>query len=93
MLATVGSIYIYGWKMDIFESVCITILVGFSIDYTVHLGIAYVEHGEAAGRIADRRAATQRAVSHLGVSVTAGANPNPHPHPHPHPHPNPKPQP
>jgi hypothetical protein len=73
VLATVGSIYIYGWKMDVFESVCITILVGFSIDYTVHLGIAYVEHGEAAGRIADRRAATQHAVSHLGVSVSAGA--------------------
>jgi hypothetical protein len=73
VLATMGSMYIYGWKMDVFESICITILVGVSIDYTAHLGIAYVEHGEAAGRITDRRAATQYALSRLGVSVTAGA--------------------
>ena len=37
--------------MDTFEAVCITILVGFSVDYTVHLGIAYNDHaafGDAA---------------------------------------------
>jgi hypothetical protein len=73
VVAVVGCIYIYGWKMDTFEAVCITILVGFSIDYTVHLGVAYVGHGPEGGSITDRRAATQHAVATLGISVTAGA--------------------
>lgn len=68
----VGLVNVYGWKMDTFEAVCITILVGFSVDYTVHLGIAYNDHA-AFGDAGDRRARAVRAVSTLGISVCAGA--------------------
>ena len=52
------------------QAVCITILVGFSVDYTVHIAVAYVDHRGAAS---DRAARTLRAISTLGISVTAGA--------------------
>ena len=66
-----GLVHLYGWKMDIFEAVCITILVGFSVDYTVHLGVAYVEAPQHLD--ADRKARTLHAVSTLGISITGGA--------------------
>ena len=71
VVAVVGSISIFGWKMDVFESICITILVGFSVDYTVHLGVAYVDCQEVSR--SDRKARAMHAISTLGISVTAGA--------------------
>ena len=71
VVTVVGLVHIYGWKMDTFEAVCITILVGFSVDYIVHLAVAYVDHRDIPP--ADREARTLRAMSTLGISVTAGA--------------------
>lgn len=49
----------------------ITILVGFSVDYTVHLAVAYMDRRGLDGT--DRDGRTLRAVSTLGVSIVAGA--------------------
>ena len=55
VFAAVGTIALYGWELGIFEATCVTILVGFSVDYTVHLAVAY---NAAAG---DRTARTLEA--------------------------------
>lgn len=65
-----GAIGFYGWQLNVFESVCITVLCGFTLDYTLHLAVAYMEEKQT---IADRRARAANAVSTIGLSVIAGA--------------------
>ena len=48
------------------EAICITICVGFSIDFVAHLAIAYKE--SEAGLSSYER--TQKALTDLGVSIT-----------------------
>ncbi len=53
------------------EAICVTICVGFSIDFVAHLAIAYMESpGDT------RYARTRKALADLGVSI-AGASPLP----------------
>jgi predicted RND superfamily exporter protein len=63
-----GMIYMMGWEMGITESVSIVILVGFSVDYVVHLANSYQEsHAEK------RFERMSEALREMGISVTAGA--------------------
>jgi len=32
-----------GWQLGVIESISVTILVGLSVDYIVHLAVGYVE--------------------------------------------------
>eukprot|EP00803_Ostreobium_quekettii_P007424 evm.model.scf_1588.1 EVM.evm.TU.scf_1588.1 scf_1588:33504-36098(-) len=59
---------IMGWEFGIAESIVSIILVGFSMDYSLHLADSYIE-SERFGRF-DR---TQDSLTRLGISVTAGA--------------------
>jgi predicted RND superfamily exporter protein len=43
VFCTLGCMWIYGWSIGIIESICAVLSVGFAIDFTVHLGISYVE--------------------------------------------------
>lgn len=54
--------------MDIPESVAGVILIGFSVDYCVHLAHAYMESGATS-----RQERVQDAVTCMGISITAGA--------------------
>ena len=64
----VGIRAMMGWDLGTAESITIVILIGFSMDYTLHLSDAYMEspHSNRADR-------TRDAMTHLGISVTAGA--------------------
>ncbi|GMH39835.1 hypothetical protein BSKO_07739 [Bryopsis sp. KO-2023] len=71
IVATVMGIGIRGvmdWKLGVAESIVSVILIGFSMDYTLHLADAYVESQHS-----DRNRRTQDSLTHLGISVTAGA--------------------
>ncbi|CAH1783052.1 unnamed protein product, partial [Owenia fusiformis] len=39
--ATVGVLVLLGWELNILESAIISLAVGFSIDFTIHYGVAY----------------------------------------------------
>jgi len=71
VVTTVLGICIRGmrdWDLGIAESLISIILIGFSMDYTLHLSDAYIESHHH-----DRMSRTQDALTHLGISVTAGA--------------------
>ena len=48
------------------EAICVTICVGFSIDFVAHVAIAYIESPATDSRYAR----TRKALSDLGVSIT-----------------------
>merc|ERR1712113_255575 len=62
------TIQIAGWKLGIIESLSVIILIGFSIDYVVHVANAYLESkGDS------RMERMSFALLTMGVSVLAGA--------------------
>jgi hypothetical protein len=68
VVGVIGSNVILGGTLGSARSVCITILVGFSVDYTVHLAVAYIhsKKNTTYERVID-------ALSAMGVSVSAAA--------------------
>ena len=59
---------IMGWGLGVAETVCSTIVIGFSVDYVVHLGHSYREsaHFSREGKVSD-------ALTRMGITVVAGA--------------------
>jgi predicted RND superfamily exporter protein len=43
-----GSIVLMGWELGLLESMCMSILVGMSVDFVVHFAHAWVSDGAAA---------------------------------------------
>ena len=71
--SVLGTIeYIYGWDLGIVESLMGNLVVGFSVDYTIHLGHMFV----AAGRERDLKSSVDRfsfAICKMGGTVVGGA--------------------
>ncbi|EDQ89828.1 dispatched-like protein [Monosiga brevicollis MX1] len=59
-----------GWSLTVIESICLTILVGLSVDYVIHLGVAYQESKASTrfGRMRD--ALVVMGISVFSASVT-----------------------
>jgi hypothetical protein len=57
------------FKLGVLESMCLSILVGVSIDYTLHLALAYQETKPSKPRAARATEAAQ----HMGISIVSGA--------------------
>lgn len=68
VLNILSAFAIVGWKLGIIESICITVLVGLSVDYTVHLAHAYVASEERS-----RFARAQDALTVMGGSIISAA--------------------
>lgn len=66
LISVTAAMVINGWTIGSLESILITILAGFSIDYVVHLAHAYKE---ASGDTYER---TKTAFGEMGVSVLNG---------------------
>mmetsp|Transcript_69995 Transcript_69995/g.221775 ORF Transcript_69995/g.221775 Transcript_69995/m.221775 type:complete len:1002 (+) Transcript_69995:1304-4309(+) len=64
----IGVALVVGWDFGISESISSVILIGFSVDYCVHLAGAYVESKRVT-----RFDRMQDSLTHMGISVTAGA--------------------
>ena len=68
LVSTVGTLALLGWDLGIFESVTIAIAVGLSVDFTVHLGVAY-----RLCREVSRTERTMFALNHMGPAITMAA--------------------
>jgi len=66
LISVVGTIVLLGWSLGTIESILISIVAGFSVDYVVHLAHAYEQ---ANGKSNDRMKA---AFSEMGISVLNG---------------------
>ena len=70
VIAVIGFVKMLGWVLNPYIATCVTILVGFSVDYTVHMAVAFAEAGN---QFETRKDKVVHSVSTMGVSVTAGA--------------------
>mmetsp|Transcript_2984 Transcript_2984/g.2749 ORF Transcript_2984/g.2749 Transcript_2984/m.2749 type:complete len:87 (-) Transcript_2984:247-507(-) len=59
---------VLGWSLGSLESIAIVMLIGFSVDYAVHLANHYVE-----SVFEDRYRRMQDALSGIGISIISGA--------------------
>jgi protein dispatched 1 len=75
VLSVLALMVILGWELGTTESVSSVILIGYSVDYAVHLANAYQEAGDhhSDGRRKTRFDRTQAALTEYGVSIIAGA--------------------
>jgi len=64
----IALMYLYGWGWGISESVAVVLIVGFSVDYVVHLANAYVESKNTM-----RYRRSRDAITEMGISIVAGA--------------------
>jgi hypothetical protein len=66
LVGVMGSVSMMGWTLGTNESILVSILAGFSVDYVVHLAHAYVH---AEGDVQER---TKEAFGDMGISVFSG---------------------
>ncbi|OWF56167.1 protein dispatched homolog 3-like [Mizuhopecten yessoensis] len=75
----VGVFYMAGWEMGGVEAISLSILVGSSVDYCVHLVEGYLLAGKALPQdhkqsaSSARRWRTKAAITHIGVSILSSA--------------------
>merc|ERR1711988_1693437 len=62
------GMYVFGWKLGTLESIAVTIVVGFTVDFDVHIAVAYEE-----SQMETREERTKEALVDLGISVTSAA--------------------
>jgi len=68
----VAFLVMNGWRMGVAESTCVTVLVGLSLDYVLHVAGAYAEAPEET--LCDKRARAFWATTVTAKSVFAGAS-------------------
>ncbi|KAM6954437.1 protein dispatched homolog 3 [Aplochiton taeniatus] len=77
----VAVMYWLGWEMGAVEAISLSILVGSSVDYCLHLVEGYLLAGETSpstpghnlGPPAKRQSRTLEAVNHVGVAIVSSA--------------------
>ncbi|XP_037634369.1 protein dispatched homolog 3 [Sebastes umbrosus] len=77
----VAIMYWLGWEMGAVEAISLSILVGSSVDYCLHLVEGYLLAGEAMSSMTDhdsehraeRQRRTLEAVNHVGVAIVSSA--------------------
>ena len=65
-----------GWTLGFLEGICFTILIGLSVDFVIHIGVAYHEVAEEFNRVgaeATRTDCTREAVAQLGFPIISAA--------------------
>jgi len=70
----VGFICIMGWKLGIIEAIVLIVIVGISVDYSIHIAHAYNHAKEAAEKVREeiRKEKCYAAVGSLGISLLSG---------------------
>ena len=66
---TTGSLVLSGWKLNILESITMSVAVGVSIDFAMHFGVAYC----LAPNKECRKARVQHSLSRMGSAITMAA--------------------
>jgi hypothetical protein len=67
VLSAIAIMEMIGWSLGIIESIAIVVLIGFSVDYVVHLANHYVE-----SIYEDRYRKMQEALKIIGTSIVSG---------------------
>jgi predicted RND superfamily exporter protein len=67
LASVLGAMVALGWELGTIESICLTILAGFSVDYVVHLAHAFVQAEKK-----ERSDKVRSALDEIGVSVLGG---------------------
>lgn len=57
-----------GWQLGVSESISVVILIGFSVDYVIHLSADYMHSS-----FESRHDKMQQAYSEMGVSIMSGS--------------------
>mmetsp|Transcript_4511 Transcript_4511/g.7686 ORF Transcript_4511/g.7686 Transcript_4511/m.7686 type:complete len:193 (+) Transcript_4511:2360-2938(+) len=57
-----------GWEIGVSESISMVILIGFSVDYVVHLSADYMHSAQAS-----RNSKMQQAFGEMGISILSGS--------------------
>jgi len=69
--SVLGSCFVLGWNLGIKEAIAGVVVIGFSVDYTIHLGHMY-DHARYEG-ISARADKFAYAIRKMGETVLAGA--------------------
>jgi predicted RND superfamily exporter protein len=59
---------IKGWQLGVSESICVVILIGFSVDYVIHLSSDYMHSPYVS-----RHDKMQQSYTEMGVSILSGS--------------------
>ncbi|CAK0839551.1 unnamed protein product [Prorocentrum cordatum] len=76
LIVFAGCLPIFGFSLGIFESVGLIVVLGLSVDYTVHIAHSYNEArvvGSSASPAAERAQRASHALTEMGISVLSGA--------------------
>merc|ERR1711871_1104204 len=65
---------IIGWQLGTIEGICITVCIGFSVDFVVHVAIAYIESKANSRYEKVRQALGEMGISVLGATLTTGVS-------------------
>ena len=65
----VGTLVLMGWKLNILESITLSVSVGLSVDFTLHYGVAYV----LALDNADRKSRVNFSMRSMSSAITMAA--------------------
>jgi predicted RND superfamily exporter protein len=66
--SVVAIMQMKGWALGTSESIAVVILLGFSVDYVIHLSADYMHSPQKS-----RHDKMQQAYTEMGVSITSGA--------------------
>ena len=69
--SVLGTVYLIGWNLGIKESVAGVVVIGFSVDYTIHLGHMF-DVARSQG-LTTRREKFDYSIRKMGETVLAGA--------------------
>jgi len=64
----VGLMVLLGWQMGVSESIAMVIIIGFSVDYVVHLAAHYVHSAKKT-----RLERASESIRDMGISIFSGA--------------------
>lgn len=71
----IGTFVSIGWSLGVIESICLTIVVGLSVDYSAHMGDSYgASHkGQRHGRTRDMLATIGLSIFSAGITTMGSA--------------------
>ncbi|KAL1476446.1 hypothetical protein MTO96_036499, partial [Rhipicephalus appendiculatus] len=65
---TVGTLVLMGWRLNVLESITVSVAIGLAVDYTIHYGVAYRLSAQQ-----DRETSVIQSLSRVGSPVTMAA--------------------
>jgi len=72
VICCIGFMVAAGWQLGTIEGICITVCIGFSVDFVVHVAIAYIESNAETRYERTRVALGEMGISVLGATLTTG---------------------